>query len=271
MYDLQFQKPVRISFKKTVYENVFNGSYFYMAFDEVEQRIVGVKKQKISRRELNEAQKEAIVLNSLSSLTSHVPALYNTYYDYKEEFFYLIMQFIDGGTTLRDYLSLNNRPADYLNIAMKICEILAPIHRKNYQHRDLKPENIMIKNNQVYIIDFNLTARKPSKGEGTDNYRSPQQSYHSQSLGNDKTDIFSMGVILYEMLTGEVPYFGTDYYCDFENSRWDFYKPPIEKDGQIPRVINDIVVKCMELNPKRRFSDANQLLWALKNSRRGGR
>lgn len=263
MDKLEFTKTYQYIFKKEIYYSEENQSGFYEGFDNTEKRIVGIKKQKVSRKYLPQAQAEANVINTLSNETTGIPAIYNTYYDFKEEYFYIIMQLIQGGTTLRQYMSAKFPISQNIDTMIKVLDVLSHLHRKRYQHRDIKPENILVKDNKVYIIDFNLTAALPFKGEGTNHYRAPEQMERIKNIGLNQIDIFSIGVILYEMVTGSPPERGVDYSYRANMLEWRSFVEPIEKNPTIPQALNDCITKCLKLNPKERFYDANQLKMAL--------
>lgn len=273
MDSLRFSKEFRYRYLETIYENTSRTASFFKAFDEVERRKVGIKRTKISPRLLSQARKEVLIINEFSTLTTNIPALYTTYYDQNNHYFYIIMQYLENGLTLRQYLdspAYSSEHYRWMDIMIRLCDILGPIHkhRNRYQHRDLKPENILIKGREVYLIDFGLTAVRPVKGEGTMMYKAPEQNEYIAGIGNDNVDIFSLGVIMYEMLTGQAPVFSIDYACDPGSKTWDYYSEPNSKNPNIPQKINNIIIKCMALHPRERYQDAFDLKNALIKAKR---
>lgn len=266
MYDLEFRKEHKYRFERVLYSGA--GSTFVEAFDETEKRKVGIKILKVAKAELQTARSEATVINRLSSISTHVPVLFSSHYDSELETFYLIMQLIQGGQTLERHISVKLSFLESADIIIKLCHVLIPLHRNKYQHRDLKPQNIMLKGEDIYIIDFNLTARAPFKGEGTVGYQAPEQNRYHSGIGSDSGDIFSLGVILYELLVGEAPRFGIDYVSRGGSAVWDRFVTPSEKDPTIPLEISEVVTKCMKLNPKERYQDAYQLKSALLQAKK---
>ncbi|UMZ74707.1 serine/threonine-protein kinase [Natranaerofaba carboxydovora] len=261
MQKLSYNKSHNYTITKTIYETQDGESKFFEAFDEEEKRKVGIKSLDVPKKDLQNAKTEAQMLNYFANKTTSIPALYSTYYDEKNERFYLIMQLIEEGRTLEQLLKGKLPLRQGLQIMINLCDSLSILHQKKYQHRDLKPANIMVqKNNQVYLIDFNLSTRVPFAGEGTDFYRAPEQSEYVFGIGQDRADIFSVGVLLYEIATGEVPAPGKHYQVDFDDQReWKVFYPPKDINNKIPGQVSELIEKCMKLNPEERPKDANQL------------
>jgi len=268
MYDLAFDKPYKIRFMKTIYENEANGSFFYEAFDDVEKRKVGVKAVTVQPKDLAAAMAEANVIHKFSGLTTQIPALYGTHYDTRTGRFYLIMQLIENGMTLRAAMQAGTL-IDTIDILLKLCDILIPIHNSKYQHRDLKPENIMIKGRSVYLIDFNLSAAIPFKGEGTRKYQAPEQHRDMKGIGTERVDLFALGIIGYELISGKAPMFGVDYSAFPGETGWEFFNPP-ENGSSVPPALIEVIMKCLSYSPKDRYADARQLKQAIMQARRGG-
>ncbi|WP_409252123.1 serine/threonine-protein kinase [Bacillus sp. SCS-153A] len=271
MHDLQFTKTHQYRFLKTIYQKDDNTSAFFEAFDETEKRRVGIKRVKTERKHLNATKSEANMIYQVSSMTTNIPAVYHTYYDQDSEFFYMVMQYIEGGKTLRDYIKVHKQLRQHIQIMIQLCDILIPLHKKRIQHRDLKPENILVKGRDVYLIDYNLTARVPFKGEGTEYYQAPEQGSYVERIGSDRTDLFSLGVLLYELGTGETPQVGNHYNIPYEGQAWEDFVNPKEINGEIPDKLNEIIKKCMKYNPEERYRDAYELKGELISVLRGGK
>jgi len=158
-----------------------------------------------------------------------------------------------------------------LNIAMQLASGLSRAHEAGLIHRDLKPANIMItEHNEVKIVDFGLAklaglTEITEKGSpmGTAGYMSPEQT--RGELLDKRTDIWSYGVIMYELLSGEQPFKG-DYDQAVIYSILNESPTPIQNlCPDIPDDLNDMVDHCLQKNPEDRFSDIDEILEILNN------
>jgi len=189
-------------------------------------------------------------------------------YDWGNEgdLYFIVMEYVEG-RDLKEILRSEGRllPERAAEIAAEVCAALQFAHRSNLVHRDIKPHNIFITNlGQVKVMDFGI-AREGSGGGitqtgmvmGTPQYISPEQA---QGLAVDgRSDIYSLGVVLYEMLTGQVPF-------DDPNPVTITYKqvredptPPSVIDPEIPATLDAIVMKAMSKNPANRFQNAQEM------------
>lgn len=185
------------------------------------------------------------------------------------------MQFIEG-RTLEEELRIQPKRQTWLDLMLQLCSILTPIHRHKhkYQHRDIKPANIILQDSRkVFLIDFDMTSRRRFSGEGSHIYRAPEQSVDIQGIANDRIDIFSLGVIMYELTTLHKPINGIDYYSSNEGllqGEWEEIIPPQHHNPLIPEELNQVILKCMKLNPSERYRDAGELRHALSKIKRKG-
>ena len=166
---------------------------------------------------------------------------------------YLIMEFVDG-LTLRQLLHSGKlSPPEALAIVPKICEALQYAHAQGIVHRDIKPENILMdKDGHVKIADFGI-AKILGDGErrnlteaqaiGTPHYMSPEQIEKPQSVDH-RADIYSLGVVFYEMLTGELPL--------------GRFQPPSKK-VQVDVRLDEIVLRALEKEPERRYQHVGEI------------
>lgn len=168
-----------------------------------------------------------------------------------EGLYYIVMEFVDG-VNLRDIIQDGKMdPAQALKIVPPVCEALQYAHEKGIVHRDIKPENLLIdRDGRVKIADFGIASLIGANDEnsGTPPYMAPEQGTHS---GVDhRADIYALGVVLYEMLTGERP-----------ESPLDLPSQKVQLDIRI----DDIVLRALSKEPERRYRTANEFRTVVEN------
>lgn len=179
---------------------------------------------------------------------------------------YITMEYVSG-EDLKSFLRRAGQLSVHkaLAIIKQTCEGLAEAHRLGVVHRDLKPQNIMIdRDGNVHIMDFGI-ARTVSSSElteegaviGTPDYMSPEQV--DGTAADERADIYSIGVILYEMLTGQLPFTGDTSLSVALKHKTDTPKDPQELNAQIPVRLNKLILRCMEKNKEQRFLSALDL------------
>ncbi len=154
-----------------------------------------------------------------------------------------------------------------------VCSGMESAHAANVVHRDLKPNNILIDENSILkIVDFGVAAATQSTDTkltktgllvGTPTYMAPEQV-----LGKDvdeRTDIYSLGAIMYEMLTGRPPYSGKDSMSIMYQHVQGEAKPPIEKNDKVPTELSELVMNCMKVKPEERIQSMSELKTSLDN------
>jgi tetratricopeptide (TPR) repeat protein len=192
-----------------------------------------------------------------------------TVYDAGEEAgnYYIAMEFVEG-ETVKIILTRDSKiPAKAaLLIAGQVCRALEYAHERKVVHRDIKSSNIMwTKDKATKLMDFGLAkVLEEVKGyqtlaSGTPYYMSPEQALGKEV--DHRTDIYSLGVTLFEMVTGQLPFKSGDAVYHH------IHTPPPEAKAVIPEVgdmLNEIILRCMQKDPKDRFQTAKELLEALK-------
>ncbi len=185
---------------------------------------------------------------------------------------FIVMEFVDGQTLQEKKSVLSQKQA--LDIGIQIADGLAAAHEKGIVHRDIKPENIMIrKDGIVQVMDFGLAklrgaSRLTKEGStvGTAGYMSPEQVQGQDT--DHRSDIFSLGVLLYEMFTGQIPFKGVhETAIAYEIVNVD--SPPMSSvKPDITPELDAIILECLEKDPKERTQSASQVALDLKRSRR---
>ena len=187
---------------------------------------------------------------------------------------YMVMEWVNG-RLLREILrDARKLPAERaVRIALGIAEALEYIHAHGVVHRDLKPENVMVDaDDRVKLIDFGiagqegsrrLTFSKLSQLMGTPDYISPEQVKGKR--GDGRSDVYALGAMLYEMLTGEVPFHGPNAFAIMNDRLLNNPVPPRELDPNISPQLQEIIYRALERDPKNRYGSARELAWDLKH------
>jgi len=162
-----------------------------------------------------------------------------------------------------------------INIAKQICNGLTEAHKSGVIHRDLKPSNIMIdKEGNVRIMDFGIARSLEAKGItgvgvmiGTPEYMSPEQVEGKDV--DQRSDIYSLGIILYEMVTGRVPFEGDTPFTIGVKHKSEPPRNPKEINSQIPDDLNNMILKCLGKEKKQRYQSAGEAHAELENIEKG--
>jgi serine/threonine-protein kinase len=187
---------------------------------------------------------------------------------------YMVMEWVDGKLLREAMRGPERMPvARAVRIALGVCRALEYIHSHGVVHRDLKPENIMIDGeDRVKLIDFGiagraganrLTFRKLSDVMGTPDYISPEQVEGNR--GDARSDLYSLGVILYEMLTGETPFCGPNAFAVMNDRLLNNPVPPREVEPAVTPQLQEIVYRAMEREPRHRYASASEFLRDLED------
>jgi serine/threonine protein kinase/tetratricopeptide (TPR) repeat protein len=159
-----------------------------------------------------------------------------------------------------------------LSIARQLCDALEAAHAEGIIHRDLKPQNILVdKDNNVYISDFGLAksleagaAKMTQTGEvlGTPQYMSPEQVEGKQA--DRRSDLYALGLIFYEMATGQVPFTGESVYQTMFLRTRERPKNPRLLNPELPEFLARIIMRCLETDPAKRYQSAREIIQDLE-------
>ena len=250
-------------------------AYVYKAYDRVEGRWVAIKilKEEFSnnsdflRRFRNES-KAIAVLNH-----PNIVKVYDV--SFGDQIQYIVMEFIDG-ITLKEYIEQEGtiRWQEAVHFTTQILMALECAHEKGIIHRDIKPQNIMLlQDGSIKVADFGIarflqseTQTMTDKAIGSVHYIAPEQA--SGDYITDKADIYSVGVMLYEMLTGKLPFVADNAVSVALMQLQAKPVMPRELNPSIPRGLEQITMRAMEKNPVDRFQSAGEMLDDLDEFRR---
>ncbi len=191
---------------------------------------------------------------------------------------YIVMHLIEG-RTLADFLESGKTlpPMQAAQIAQEVAEALAAAHAQGVIHRDIKPANIMItRDGKVLVMDFGIarlisgpeTAPQTSAVLGTASYLSPEQA-QGQSV-DARTDIYSLGVVLYEMLTGRPPFTGDSPMAIAYKQVNATPEPPSSVNPEVPPELDAVVMRALSKNPANRYQTGQEFAADLERARTGG-
>ena len=195
------------------------------------------------------------------------PKVMRVYGGEKRSRIYMVMEWCEG-RLLRTILDeVGKLPHDRaIHIAVEVLDALDYIHANGVVHRDLKPENIMVDaNDKIKLIDFGIAgdsaARRLTYANftatlGTPNYISPEQVKGKR--GDGRSDIYAMGVILYEMLSGKLPFSGPSPLAAMNERLLNHPLPPSVADPSISAQLQEVIYRALERDPKNRYAKASE-------------
>jgi len=194
----------------------------------------------------------------------------------KEGAYFITMEYIRGEDLKNLIRKIGQLSAGQaITITKQVCDGLSEAHRLDVVHRDLKPQNIMIDTNgDARIMDFGIARSLEAKGItgagvmiGTPEYMSPEQVEGKDV--DQRSDIYSLGIILYEMATGRVPFEGDTPFTVGVKHKSEIPKDPKELNTQIPEDLNSVIMRCLEKDKEKRYQNVEEVRSELANIEKG--
>ena len=267
----------RLDGRYEIHELIGQGgmAYVYRAYDRIENRWVAIKilREELSdnsdflRRFRNESKAIAVL--------SH-PNIVKVYdVSFGDRIQYIVMEYVDG-ITLKQYIEQQGeiKWREALYFTVQILQALQHAHERGIIHRDIKPQNIMLlEDGSIKVMDFGIarftqaeTQTMTDKAIGSVHYIAPEQARGGHI--NDKADIYSVGVMLYEMLTGQLPFVADNAVSVAIMQMQAEPMPPTRINPSIPKGLEEITMHAMEKNPAQRFPSAADMLEDIERFRR---
>ncbi|HEY6490125.1 MAG TPA: serine/threonine-protein kinase [Terracidiphilus sp.] len=226
-----------------------------------------------------EMQADAVLLErfkreeEIGLLLDH-PGVVKAYNSEERSQVYMVLEWVDGRllrTILNEEKQLRIDRA--IQIVLGICNALDYMHKHGVVHRDLKPENVMVDDcDQIKLIDFGIAMREDarrltfvnlSSTLGTPDYISPEQVKGQR--GDQRSDVYALGIMLFEMLTGRVPFVGSNPLAAMNERLLHDPTPPRELNSEISPELEEILYRALERDPRHRYATAHELMWDLEH------
>jgi serine/threonine-protein kinase len=207
------------------------------------------------------------------------PGVVKTFDSDERSRLYMVIEWVDG-QLLRSILNKERElPIERAtNLTLQILDALDTMHKHGVVHRDLKPENIMVDDaDRIKLIDFGIAMKEDARRItfvdmsatlGTPDYISPEQVKGQR--GDQRSDIYSLGVMFYEMLTGEVPFRGPNPLAVMNERVLHDAEPARARRAEISPELNEILNRALERDPRRRYQTASEMAWELEHQEQVG-
>lgn len=247
----------------------------YKAYDNIDDRIVAVKilkdeylaNEEFRRRFKNESKAIAVLSHP------NIVKVFNV--SYGDRLQYIVMEHVEG-ITLKEYIEQQGKLGvkETVHFTMQILRALQHAHDKGIVHRDIKPQNIMLlSNGNIKVTDFGIarfsysdTKTMTDSAIGSVHYISPEQARGGAT--DDRADIYSVGVVMYEMLTGQVPFQSDNSVSVALMQLQNEPKKPRELNNNIPVGLEQIVIHAMRKNTRERYQSAAEMLLDIEEFKR---
>jgi serine/threonine-protein kinase len=207
------------------------------------------------------------------------PGVVKTFDDEERSRIYMVIEWVEG-LLLRTILNGEKKlPIERsVKITLGICDALDYMHKRGIVHRDLKPENVMVDaEDRIKLIDFGIAMKEDARRLtfvnlsatlGTPDYISPEQVKGGR--GDQRSDIYALGIMFYEMLTGRVPFMGPSPLAAMNERLLHDPTPPRELNPEISPQLEEIVYRALERDPRHRYANAHEMVWDLEHQEQVG-
>lgn len=265
------------TFGKYIIQNIIKSggiAHIYKASDLITKDIVAIKilqPSSANRRAVKGFIREAKMLKKLN----HPNIIQVMDFGKEKGIPYMVMEYINGEDLKKLLLHKKTKKLQRYDLILQIGRGLDYLHENNIIHQDIKPENILVsKNNEVKIIDFGLARYNRLRIftrnrfiDGTPTYMSPEQIRKRHT--DKKTDIYSYGITIYEMLTGRVPYQANDKSAIMRAHIDIHIQPRLVSyyDSNVPKNIENCVMKAIEKNPNKRHRAVSEMILDFSRSK----
>jgi serine/threonine protein kinase/class 3 adenylate cyclase len=249
----------------------------YLAYDEILEREVAFKvldrKQAENREAVERFRREARNAASLSH--TNIVSIHDRGHT-QDGTYYLVMEYMEGGT-LEDLIQQEGplSPQRATETALQVARALQEAHQKGVIHRDIKPQNILLSNSgEAKVADFGIaraatatTMTQVGSVMGTVHYMSPEQALGESAT--PRSDLYSLGVVLYEMLTGEIPYDAETPAGVVMKHVGGLSRSLKEANPEVPEELDAVTARLLSRDPDDRYPDANALVEELERAKEG--
>jgi serine/threonine protein kinase len=214
----------------------------------------------------------------IGQLLDH-PGVVKTYNDEERSRVYMVIEWVDG-RLLRSILNQERTlPTERaVKISLGMSDALDYMHKRGIVHRDLKPENVMVDaDDNIKLIDFGIAMKEDAKRLtfvnmsatlGTPDYISPEQVKGQR--GDQRSDIYAVGIMLYEMLTGRVPFIEPNPLAAMNERLLHDPTPPRELNPELSPELEEIIFRALERDPRHRYATAHEMIWDLEHQEQVG-
>ena len=214
----------------------------------------------------------------IGQLLDH-PGVVKTFNSEQRSRVYMVIEWVEG-RLLRTILNEEKKlPAERaVKIVLAICDALDYMHKRGIVHRDLKPENVMVDaGDRIKLIDFGIAMKEDARRLtfvnlsamlGTPDYISPEQVKGAR--GDQRSDIYALGIMLYEMLVGRVPFVGPNPLAVMNERVLNEPTAPRELNPDISPEIEEILYRALERDPRHRYANAHEMAWDLEHQEQVG-